>query len=130
MALSISQSYTFFISEIGVLAEFVRYAHGEELIPTELLTKVNNALANLRKNFLSLTAIENARKKEEFKSKRISEEDIKDFYESAHCTRIRSYIDEKPDILSVKVTVYLLILIIPSYLTPGGVFTKMKMKII
>ena len=78
------------------MAEFTRYAHQEGLIPTELNSKCLNNLNNLRKNFLSLSAIENARKKEKKKSSRIDEEDIENFYHSKHCQKIQEYLETKP----------------------------------
>ena len=85
------------------MSEFIRYAHQEGLIPTELNAKCLSSLNNLRKNFISLSAIENARKKEKKKSSRIDEGDIENFYLSNHVMKIKEMLETKPDVLSVKV---------------------------
>ena len=90
------------IKKIAVFGEFIRWTYEEDIISGNLNAKCMSSLSNLRSNLASLRSVEVAKKKEESKSKRITETDIKSFYNSNHCKKIKSLLFSKPAMISVK----------------------------
>lgn len=89
-------------TNIAHLQEFLNFAATIQVLSTEESRRANLKLGFLSKNLQKLSKARKARVKEEERSKQITEEDIKNFYDSEYAVECRKLLAQKPDIIEVR----------------------------